>query len=143
MTSRVNACEVKTDKLLKDFLFSDRHNLVWFSLGLSLSNHAIVLPHLVNVNLDEILIRIITDCQSCIKDFVDDFTNLYVMIVEVFIFFGKVDGCYFFSEEKGPEEIGSASRSIKCLNCSYSQSNRKRAPMNFLIDCLFSEDDTH
>lgn len=120
MTSRVNACEVETNKLLKNFLFSDRHNLVWFSLGLSFSNQTIVLPHLVNVNLNEVLIRILTNRQSCIKDFVDDLTNLYIMIVEILVFFGKVDGCYFFSKEKRPEEIGSASRSIECLNCSHS-----------------------
>lgn len=100
MASRVNSCEVETDKLLENFFPSDPHDLVWLSLGLSFSNQAIVLPHLINVNLNEILVRILTNSQSCIENFVDDLSYFNIVIVEIFIFFGKVDGCYFFSEEK-------------------------------------------
>lgn len=109
MASCINTCKVKANELLKDLLPSDSHDLLWFSLGLSLSNQAVILPHLVDVNLNEILFRILAYCQPCIENLVDDLANLHIQVEEVLILFGKVNSRHFFSKEEGPEEVGSAS----------------------------------
>ena len=97
MASRVDACEVEGDELLQNLLPFDSRYLVWLSLCLSLGDQSIVLPHLVDVNLNEILVWIIANCQPCIEDLVDDPAYLNVLIVEIFVLFGN-DSLKYFSQ---------------------------------------------
>ena len=137
MSSGVDSSKVEADQLLYDLFHRDLPQLVGQSGLLGLLDGLVVLPHLLDVVLDEVLFVVLLELHSVLDYLRDDLSDLDEVGLQFLVLLGEVHRADLLPEEQGEQDVLAGPRSVEHRCGEVSEGDGERDVPYLLADRLF------